>query len=88
MTAEEREDIEQFLDNCTIRLHTGVAVLACLQERDSALSLARRVYAECGPGLRDYCPSCKSTTLVGRDVICKPDCLWLAAEAVLREAGS
>ena len=53
------------------------------------LSLARRVYAECGPELsagRYGCP-CTLITAATAEEIPHENCLWRAAEAILREVG-
>ena len=56
------------------------------------LALARRVHAECGPqprrGELQYCPGCDKWSPVYEDLPHKPNCLWLAAEAVLKKAGA
>ena len=59
---------------------------------DSYLALARRVHAECGPSLLcdragEFCPCCLETVDLKTKLTHKPDCLWLAAEAVLVKSG-
>ena len=58
---------------------------------DAYLALVRRVHAECGP-VRRYlgvvpwhrCPSCKTSSVDPIPINHKPDCLWLAADACLK----
>lgn len=67
-----------------------------LAELTQLRALARRVHAECGPvycqaGREEwwYCPSkhCHITGLTADKIPHAPDCLWLAAEALLAKAG-
>lgn len=64
-------------------------------ERDEAIALARRVYAECGPcdedgtetvGKWTACKSCKAYNHRGARIPHPESCLWLAAEALLAKA--
>ena len=64
-----------------------------IEQYDAAIALARRVHAECGPIMCGHgkdlfydCPSCHESADTVAEIDHKPDCLWLAAEAVLRKA--
>lgn len=66
-------------------------LLAVEEERQASLVLARRVHAECGPEEHGEYHKCKTCLRWAwkreRDIIThKPDCLWLAADALLRKA--
>jgi hypothetical protein len=92
VTPEERQDLERFIDEGTVRVNTALAVHACLEAHDAAIAIARRVHAEYGP--RQYwtssdpswiiCRACDNDAQTSEKVIHKPNCLWLAAETLLK----
>lgn len=95
MTADERTMVE-FLAIHDTRLsprqHQAIAI--CIDERDALLALAHRVHAERGPR-KGYmigttywvCDGCGCEDYTREDIPHLPDCLWLAADALLTKNG-
>jgi hypothetical protein len=95
VTPDQRQRIEFLIDPESIdRNPVKLAIKSCLEERDAAIALARRVHAECGPRDHDMsyeyivCKCCeeiahKKTSKINHP----PDCLWLAADALVAKNG-
>ena len=63
-----------------------------IQYLPALLSLARRVYAECGPvklasSSEWFCPSCRRRGGAKTESFHALDCLWATHEVILREVG-
>jgi hypothetical protein len=97
VTAEQRKRMEFQTDNRWWVDEVAEVSRVCLDERDAAMALARRVHAECGP--KEYpvggsntstywiCDSCYGEADLAKDIKHPPDCLWLAHDALLKGVG-
>lgn len=92
MTDAQRRIIE-LVSKDPDRNSVNEALTACLEAHDAAIAIARRVHAECGPVEYDSvddpdiyvaCKTCGQAAEKTLPIPHSPDCLWLAAEAVLK----